>query len=174
MQSRTPLQNVSGKENIQPEHNVAFPVYPKLKDDRDAITQVEGRVRSGDEDAEKLVAEGWRDRYSLKPQAAATHLASLINKANPAPAAVMRTPLQRIGANAMQGAGRATPRKTPTIVREAKKSSLTLSPQKFAMDNPRTGAVVGELAHRGPMEKRDATEEVEHSEVFDKFLYTPS
>jgi len=170
LQPQTLLQKGFGKENIPPRPNAATPLDPKLND-KGIISPVVEHEKLGDEAAEKLVAQGWRNRYSLKPQATATRLASLMNKANPAPVSVMRTPLQRIGANAMRGASRPTPGKTLTGVRGSKKSSQTLSIPKFAKGSSRTGTVVEDC---GPEDERDATEKVQHGVFLEKFLYTPS
>lgn len=134
-QPQTVLQKALEKENIEPEWNAPPLLDPKLQD-KGVISPVEERGKFGDEAAGKLVAQGWRDHYSFKPQAAAAHLASLMDKEISGPASVMRTPLQRIGANAMRGASRPPPGKTRTVVREVKKWSQTPSIPRSAKGSP--------------------------------------
>jgi len=173
---QTPLGKSFGKENIQPKPKEAPALDFKLKVNGNVVSPVKVCEKLGNEE-DVLVAQGWRAHYSLKPQAAATHLASLMSKANAASGFAMRTPLQRIGANAMQGNSRPTPGKPPGVVQEVVKSDQRISIQRFAMGSSHAEAeeVAEEVVHGRLVGGELNTPEETHRSVFlEKFLYNPS
>ena len=165
----TPLPETFDKEDIESGLKSVFP-----HDSSEIIAATEAI----EQDAIKVVAQGWRDRYSLKPQGNTTPLASLIAKGNQEPLKFMRTPLQRIGANAMQGAGR-TPHKNISSFRQAEERSSdgAVSLQKFAKGGSSIDPFPAEVENTSPrtIDERKTTQTGNASTFsFNKFLYTQS
>lgn len=166
-QLQPPMVKPIGKENIRPERVPASSGASVSKNQCTVLASIDSTAKGvpGEEDPEILVAQGWRERYALKPQTTTTHLASLINKANSKPSSVMRTPLQRLGANALHRATSSSPAAKKPV-------QTTLSAQKFALSNPTTDRAVRRMGDSdGAFGANSPKLGKEFS--FDKFLYAP-
>lgn len=127
-----------------------------------------------EKDAEKVVAQGWRDRYSLKPQGT-TPLASLIAKGNQELPKSMRTPLQRIGANAMQKSGQTPHKNMPSLLQGAEMPSDSSVPLLTSGSN--IDPFPAEVENTSPktIDERKAKQTGNASTfLFSNFLYTQS
>lgn len=150
-------------------------VEPKLKSHKSS--EIIAATEVIEEDATKVVAQGWRDRYSLKLQSNTTPLASLIAKRKQESPKAMRTPLQRIGANAMQGAGRTSHRNISSLRQTKEPSDGAVSLQRLAKGDSSSDPFPVEMENTSPrvINEQKATQTGNASTFsFDKFLYTQS